>query len=1412
MRHLDECEALCMTHGLQPEQLPPPPELAPLAGPIICPKDGLLCLEVDLRGTAIVNIDFRDAQQRRIPLHLSLRRDERLLAANRWDSAGWRRELAFSVPLGRNIHDLHLAFESRVVLGSTLTLWLDGQRIGKIDSAPRPDRKGRMGLRRGFPALDKLRWMTWPDGLRSYRHIVQIAPSNPYLTPQLEVAWQGAQAGDALDLGDGGPWRELLPIPSPGTVLARDVGFATVPGRIWSGHESAALNLTIRRPDGANRASLTLQRAEIVAMLRSPEMLWILQRDRFACLQMLEHVHYARLWAEVPASVFALLQAQTALPGLGRFQSAARPAARLSPPEAVPVAVTGQAVDAFHTMMVEQPAPEPVSLFQHLVATYELSLPEIRALALQLSEWFCVHADPFALAQTAQGLGVLSWRMPKDHWGDIAGLPYLWAMGNWSAILAALREYPAHSNDWLVSPALGWVATALGQGLPDLKGVRPPLGQRVSMMAALLELVVSLSTRHHSQTGCMRLIQGVLDIMESLSNLPDWCASRFAELVLKAYGLTPEFWDCVDARGGMRQISGFAHMRARFHELRRAVAQDDGTAFWRSAPVFVQCDVAGMERLMRMASSEPFLPIARDGTPDLAQLQDILPIQSVQEAALRWLAAPRPDSARAALELDPTHPVHKAACAGFLNATRDVARPPIAGLGVRLGTKVQECLHQLEHGLAPDLATVQEMIARAQSLATPEAGYVGHAALLALAESLAKHGKAQFATACVEAVVTMLAAPYPQPVRGYPALELALSRFEACCADSALNAWLREAITPDPAFAAPVGADRHATELRARSNPFVDTLVTLVSCRKYLSSRIPEIQGAWGDALARFNIPIITVVGRAEGHAAGCGSKFDGKLLELDAPDDYEGLPQKLLALAEWARTRTGFSRIFKIDDDCFLNVAAFFNDPVFLTVPYYGRPLRRNVGDMDRAWHMARSASLRGQLELDKSPEPSVYADGGAGYCLARPALLALQAARCTPRGRALEQMSFMEDKLIGDLLALKGLEVAGPNYATAIFRKSASGLPPLPQYENSFLPFAGSQIKLAHLDSGGTPSGARDALTSPWPRPMKIWPCHIPARLGWAKNVLDLVSPVQRLEQVRAAEVAVVSVMRNERFMLDHFLAHYRKLGVNAFLIADNGSDDGTLEHLAAQPDVAVFSTDTPYRLSRYGVTWQEALMAQFRLGRWSLLADADELAFWALPDAHGFVQGGLQNLLVQPEFQDAEAVGLFMLDMYPDGPLSNVRFQRAPFAEAGFVDKVPLRQNWLGQGPWTNSPTVTSALRHRLMTQAGAPARANLFVAQKYALLKYHPFMQLSTGLHYIRGARVATPALGFGHFKYHAEFHAKAQTETARSQHFNNAEEYRKYQALLAEGRDSLFDPDASVRLEDCVFVQQLCRFG
>jgi hypothetical protein len=409
-----------------------------------------------------------------------------------------------------------------------------------------------------------------------------------------------------------------------------------------------------------------------------------------------------------------------------------------------------------------------------------------------------------------------------------------------------------------------------------------------------------------------------------------------------------------------------------------------------------------------------------------------------------------------------------------------------------------------------------------------------------------------------------------------------------------------------------------------------------------------------------------------------------------------------------------------------------------------------------------------------------------------------ALSEVMRTPQGQELQHLSFMEDKLVGDLLAMRGIRVSGEDFICTILRRTVPGGPLVPQWDNGFLPFAGSGVRVVHLDGHDKMAEVLEASRKPWPQSPKVWPSFQKARLGWRSNTLDLMSDRAQLHRVNEADVAVVACLRNERFMLPHFLDHHRALGVQGFLIADNGSDDGTFEYLAEEPDVALFAVDTDYSVSRYGVAWQQALMANFRVGRWSLVADADEFLFWTRD-----LTGSLPDLTAGFDAEGADAARIFMLDMYPEGSLSGVDLKGAgPFEQAPMVDSDPFRLVPGAKGPYSDRPVWTSALRHRLIPGS----RAELFVAQKYALMKYQPWMRLSAGLHFVTDLRLAQQELLFAHFKYNAAFREKAQAEVARQQHFNNAEEYRKYLALVSEGRDVVADPSVSVRWDACDFVR------
>jgi glycosyltransferase involved in cell wall biosynthesis len=136
---------------------------------------------------------------------------------------------------------------------------------------------------------------------------------------------------------------------------------------------------------------------------------------------------------------------------------------------------------------------------------------------------------------------------------------------------------------------------------------------------------------------------------------------------------------------------------------------------------------------------------------------------------------------------------------------------------------------------------------------------------------------------------------------------------------------------------------------------------------------------------------------------------------------------------------------------------------------------------------------------------------------------------------------------------------------------------------------------------------------------------------------------------------DILGASTVRNEMVRLPYFLEHHRKLGVNHFLFVDNGSNDGTAEYLAGQPDVSLWSTKHSYRLSRFGLDWLTWVQIKHASGHWCLTLDADELLIYP-----HFETRPLPALIEWLERTGRRSFGALMLDIYPKGPLQSQTYE--------------------------------------------------------------------------------------------------------------------------------------------------------
>ncbi|MBT8397253.1 MAG: glycosyltransferase family 2 protein [Gemmatimonadetes bacterium] len=281
---------------------------------------------------------------------------------------------------------------------------------------------------------------------------------------------------------------------------------------------------------------------------------------------------------------------------------------------------------------------------------------------------------------------------------------------------------------------------------------------------------------------------------------------------------------------------------------------------------------------------------------------------------------------------------------------------------------------------------------------------------------------------------------------------------------------------------------------------------------------------------------------------------------------------------------------------------------------------------------------------------------------------------------------------------------------------------------------------------------------------------------------------------------EIRLFSGVRNEILRLPYWLDHHRRLGVDRFFVADNDSGDGTREALLEEPDVHVFHTAGSFHESDSGRRWISHLMEEYAVGRWCVVADADELLappLWEDTDLHR-VAGFLDS-------EGSEALPCYLLDMYSSLPIRDT--------------EIPPRSNPFDLCPYfdpdfeaRDGNFVYGDQKHTISTVSGS-TRTKVFGVRAYlskiGMLKYRPGMVLTSGQHAILGAREAEIRGVMFHFKFLADFVEKTAMELDRDERKTYAHEWTAYEEALRENPDlSLFD-DRSVRVRDS---RQLLELG
>ncbi|MFO1407703.1 MAG: glycosyltransferase family 2 protein [Steroidobacteraceae bacterium] len=314
------------------------------------------------------------------------------------------------------------------------------------------------------------------------------------------------------------------------------------------------------------------------------------------------------------------------------------------------------------------------------------------------------------------------------------------------------------------------------------------------------------------------------------------------------------------------------------------------------------------------------------------------------------------------------------------------------------------------------------------------------------------------------------------------------------------------------------------------------------------------------------------------------------------------------------------------------------------------------------------------------------------------------------------------------------------------------------------------------------------------------------------------------------------VYSIMRNERFFLEAFFAHYRSLGIAQFVILDDGSTDGSVEFFRAQPDCVLLSSSLRYgqeirvrmpdgreRTERAGVLFKRVIGAEFCAGHYGLYADADE--FLVLPPAVPDVPALYARLAAH----SVDAVVASLPEFYPE-TVAGLRGEATPRSYADLIglypyfDAVPLVRFRPGIPPKRINGSASRRLFARYgITRPPAPSRwlpgwADRWRGRlpgKSATMKT-PIVRWREGVwiedtHRSNVRPSSDVLVAFAHFKFNHRLAQKTEEALRLRSYSGKSEKYELYAELMMkmipEGA-SFIGPDS----RRCTGPQDLAEAG
>lgn len=274
---------------------------------------------------------------------------------------------------------------------------------------------------------------------------------------------------------------------------------------------------------------------------------------------------------------------------------------------------------------------------------------------------------------------------------------------------------------------------------------------------------------------------------------------------------------------------------------------------------------------------------------------------------------------------------------------------------------------------------------------------------------------------------------------------------------------------------------------------------------------------------------------------------------------------------------------------------------------------------------------------------------------------------------------------------------------------------------------------------------------------------------------------------------DIVVLAVVRNEIKLLPRFIAHYRGLGCNRFVIVDTQSSDGTTEYLTKRTDVTLYSASPrAYISSRCGRLWLNALSRIHAENCWVVVADADEFLVWPNCETEG-----LADLLARADRMGLNRIYTPLIDAYGDAPTCEMP------ADDGQAKLTEICS-------WVDPPSAYKAIWHggKLYLHGGPRGRYAAPhslgpVMSKQSVFRVSENGPLLVGSHFDNFGTPSPLVAPFLHFKFLPDFKERNDLYIAEGTHWDNSAECRNYNKQ--ELAKKLMKIDSSIRLESSVSI-------